>query len=180
VFHRRAGEYYPNPYSRSVGEAFPAMNHQTTSTIWWQVDIHNLHRTVSKVFIISMRQYLERLIFILYSFSMRKTFYMQKSLKIPKGQSVYQRRIDNTMTKRKSTKGKTTIYKTLHIKHIFFYLFILIWMHPILLKSMNKQNGVKHIMFNWTSPVLYRSLSNKYSGISSWVGFVDNKSSYTE
>jgi hypothetical protein len=38
----------------------------------------------------------------------------RKSLKIPKGQSesVYRRRPDNTMTKRKSTKGQTTIYKT--------------------------------------------------------------------
>jgi hypothetical protein len=38
----------------------------------------------------------------------------KKSLKIPKGQSesVYRRRTDNTMTKRKSTKGQTTIYKT--------------------------------------------------------------------
>ena len=37
-----------------------------------------------------------------------------KSLKIPKGQSefVYRRRTDNTMTKGKSTKGQTTIYKT--------------------------------------------------------------------
>jgi hypothetical protein len=37
----------------------------------------------------------------------------KKSLKIPKGQSesVY-RRTDNTMAKRKSTKGQTTIYKT--------------------------------------------------------------------
>jgi hypothetical protein len=37
----------------------------------------------------------------------------KKSLKIPKGQSetVYQRRTDNTMAKRKSTKGQTTIYK---------------------------------------------------------------------
>jgi len=37
-----------------------------------------------------------------------------KSLKIPKGQSesVYRRRTDNTMSKRKSTKGQTTIYKT--------------------------------------------------------------------
>jgi len=39
-------------------------------------------------------------------------------LKIPKEQSVSvnQRRTDNTMDKRKSTKGQTTIYKTLHIK----------------------------------------------------------------
>ena len=39
----------------------------------------------------------------------------KKSLKIPKGQSesVYRRRTDNTMAKRKSTKGQTTIYKTL-------------------------------------------------------------------
>jgi hypothetical protein len=39
--------------------------------------------------------------------------YNKKSLKIPKGQSksVYRRRIDNTMAKRKSTKGQTTIYK---------------------------------------------------------------------
>jgi hypothetical protein len=34
----------------------------------------------------------------------------KKSLKIPKGQSetVYRRRTDNTMAKRKGTKGKTT------------------------------------------------------------------------
>ena len=39
---------------------------------------------------------------------------IKKSLKIPKWQSesVYRRRADNTMTKRKSTKGQTTIYKT--------------------------------------------------------------------
>ena len=38
----------------------------------------------------------------------------KKSLRIPKGQSesVYRRRTDNTMAKRKSTKGQTTIYKT--------------------------------------------------------------------
>jgi hypothetical protein len=38
----------------------------------------------------------------------------KKSLKIPKGQSesVYRRRTENTMAKRKSTKGQTTIYKT--------------------------------------------------------------------
>jgi len=39
----------------------------------------------------------------------------KKSLKIPKGQSesVYRRRrTDNTMAKRKSTKGQTTINKT--------------------------------------------------------------------
>ena len=38
----------------------------------------------------------------------------KKRLKIPKGQSgtVYQRRTDNTVAKRKSTKGQTTIYKT--------------------------------------------------------------------
>jgi len=37
-----------------------------------------------------------------------------ESLKIPKGQSesVYRRRTDSTMVKRKSTKGQTTIYKT--------------------------------------------------------------------
>ena len=37
----------------------------------------------------------------------------KKSLKIPKGQSetVYRRRIDNTMAKRKRTKGQTTIKK---------------------------------------------------------------------
>jgi hypothetical protein len=42
----------------------------------------------------------------------------KKSLKIPKGQSesVYRRRTDNTMAKRKSAKGQTTIYKTLHRK----------------------------------------------------------------
>ena len=40
--------------------------------------------------------------------------YYMKSLKIPKGQSesVYRRRTDNTMAKRKSTKGQTTINKT--------------------------------------------------------------------
>ena len=38
----------------------------------------------------------------------------KKSLKIPKGQSesVYRGRTDNTMAKRKSTKGQTTINKT--------------------------------------------------------------------
>ena len=38
----------------------------------------------------------------------------RKSLKIPKGQSesVYRRRTDNTMAKRKGTKGQTTIEKT--------------------------------------------------------------------
>ena len=38
----------------------------------------------------------------------------KKSLKIPKGQSesIYRRRTDNTMAKRKSTKGQTMIYKT--------------------------------------------------------------------
>jgi hypothetical protein len=36
----------------------------------------------------------------------------KKSLKIPKGESEYGRRTDNTMAKRKSTKGQTTIYKT--------------------------------------------------------------------
>jgi hypothetical protein len=36
------------------------------------------------------------------------------SLKLPKEQSesVYRRRTDNTMAKRKRTKGQTTIYKT--------------------------------------------------------------------
>ena len=38
----------------------------------------------------------------------------RKNLKIP--ESVNQRRTDNTMAKRKSRKGQTTIYKTLHIK----------------------------------------------------------------
>jgi len=38
----------------------------------------------------------------------------KKSLKIPKWQSefVYRRRTDNTMVKRKRTKGQKTIYKT--------------------------------------------------------------------
>jgi hypothetical protein len=38
----------------------------------------------------------------------------KKSLKIPKGQSksIYRRRTDNRMAKRKSTKGQTRIYKT--------------------------------------------------------------------
>ena len=38
----------------------------------------------------------------------------KKSFKIPKGQSesVYERRTDHTMAKRKSTKGQTPIYKT--------------------------------------------------------------------
>ena len=37
---------------------------------------------------------------------------------IPKGQSesISRRRKDNTMAKRKGTKGQTLIYKTLHIK----------------------------------------------------------------
>jgi hypothetical protein len=43
-----------------------------------------------------------------------KVLLCRKSLKIPKGQSesVYRRRTDTTMAKRKSTKGKTTINKT--------------------------------------------------------------------
>jgi len=43
----------------------------------------------------------------------------KKSLKIPKGQSesVYRRRTANTMAKRKSTKGQTTIYKTYKTKN---------------------------------------------------------------
>jgi hypothetical protein len=42
------------------------------------------------------------------------TYFIEKSLKIPKGQSesVYRRRTDNTMAKRKRTKGQTTINKT--------------------------------------------------------------------
>ena len=44
----------------------------------------------------------------------KKSQISQKSLKIPKGQSetVYRRRTDNTMAKRKSTKGQTSIDKT--------------------------------------------------------------------
>jgi hypothetical protein len=46
--------------------------------------------------------------------AIRLKIYFKRSLKIPRGQSesVYQRRADNTMAKRKSTKGQTTIYKT--------------------------------------------------------------------
>ena len=42
------------------------------------------------------------------------TIICRKCLKIPKGQSesVYQRRTDNTIAKRKSTKGQTTINRT--------------------------------------------------------------------
>jgi hypothetical protein len=41
------------------------------------------------------------------------TYSTKKSLKIPKRQSetVYRRRTDSTMAKKKSTKGKTKIYK---------------------------------------------------------------------
>jgi hypothetical protein len=39
---------------------------------------------------------------------------LMESLKI--SESVNRRRTDNTMAKGKRTKGKTTIYKTLHIK----------------------------------------------------------------
>ena len=44
----------------------------------------------------------------------------QKSLKIPKGytKSVCRRRTDNTMAKRKSIKGQTTIYKTYILAYI--------------------------------------------------------------
>ena len=44
----------------------------------------------------------------------KSRFCCMKSLKIPKGksESVHRRRTDNTMAKRKSTKGQTTIYKT--------------------------------------------------------------------
>jgi hypothetical protein len=43
------------------------------------------------------------------------TSQLKKSLKIPKGQSesVYQKVTDNTMAKRKSTKGQTKIYTTI-------------------------------------------------------------------
>ena len=43
-----------------------------------------------------------------------ETVSAKKNLNIPKGQSetVYRRRTDNTMAKRKSTKGQTTIDKT--------------------------------------------------------------------
>jgi len=42
---------------------------------------------------------------------------MTKSLKIPKGYSeVVNRRTENTMAKRKRTKGRTKIYKTLQMK----------------------------------------------------------------
>jgi hypothetical protein len=34
-----------------------------------------------------------------------------------KADAVYQRMIDNTISRRKTTKGQTMIYKTLHIKH---------------------------------------------------------------
>ena len=42
----------------------------------------------------------------------------KKSLKIPKGQSesIYRRRTDNTMTKRKSTKGQKNDLQNIHIK----------------------------------------------------------------
>ena len=41
----------------------------------------------------------------------------RKSLKIPKGSKfVNRRKTDNTTTKKKRTKGQTTIYKTLHRK----------------------------------------------------------------
>ena len=48
----------------------------------------------------------------------RSTKRYMKSLKIPKGQSesVYRRRTDNTMAKRKSTKEQEAIYKILHRK----------------------------------------------------------------
>jgi hypothetical protein len=46
----------------------------------------------------------------------------KKSLKIPKRQSesVYRRRTDNTMAKRKGTKGQTTIYKEFCNYSIYF------------------------------------------------------------
>ena len=53
----------------------------------------------------------------LLQFTILNTFkgkFYKKSLKISKGQSesVYRRRTDNTMAKRKSTKGQTAIYNT--------------------------------------------------------------------
>jgi hypothetical protein len=36
----------------------------------------------------------------------------KKRLKIPQAKTVYRRRTDNTMVKRKRTNGQTTIYKT--------------------------------------------------------------------
>ena len=42
----------------------------------------------------------------------------KKSLKIPKeySESINRKMTDNTMANRKTTKGQTTLYKTLHIK----------------------------------------------------------------
>ena len=54
-------------------------------------------------------------------------FIIKKSLKIPKGKSktVYRRRTDNTMAKRKSTKGQTAIDKT--YKTVATFHFILLY-----------------------------------------------------
>jgi len=49
---------------------------------------------------------------------LKTVLFHKKSLKIRKvqSQSISQRRTDNTMAKGKTTKGQTTIYKTLHRK----------------------------------------------------------------
>jgi hypothetical protein len=47
----------------------------------------------------------------------------KKNLKILKGQSesIYQRRTDNTMAKRKSTKGQTMLFVTTFLQHLHMY-----------------------------------------------------------
>jgi hypothetical protein len=55
---------------------------------------------------------------VFFYFSINGENDLEKSLQIPKGQSeaITRRRTDNTMTKRKGTKGQTMIYKALHMK----------------------------------------------------------------
>jgi hypothetical protein len=53
-----------------------------------------------------------------FDFKIVEWYQRKKTLKIPKGQSesLYRRKTENTMARRKITKGQRTIYKTLHIQ----------------------------------------------------------------
>jgi hypothetical protein len=51
-------------------------------------------------------------VILLVAYNLIDARHVVKIFKYSKSESVYRRRTDNTMAKRKSTKGQTTIYKT--------------------------------------------------------------------
>jgi hypothetical protein len=88
--------------NKSVGMGAPQLVPIEMTTLRWKTRPPNMINMLS----------------IKYWFWWYKSF--KKSLKIPKGQSesvyMHRKRTDNTMAKRKSTKGQTTINKNIHIK----------------------------------------------------------------